>query len=406
MKKYNIIFLVQNEVTWNCFSSIYKECLNSEEFNPIVMSLPIWLDTGDTAPGPGRAVTSDPSRGLETYDKNQNLVLDNEHIEYIKLKDISRQDRVSYMKSFDPAIVFIAAKDDGFFLPAFSENIQSLSTKFRFVYIPYYGATQVDVPIHSNAPAHVYSWKIIADSPVYVRYLLEDNIPASKIINFGHPKIEEIYGIRTLQGKWPIDNSGDKLKIIWAPHWSLPEYSLWPNGSINLLKFGTFLQTYKGFLNYAKNNPNVQIALRPHPMLQLWLRYHNVHIIFSEFLDQWKALPNTACILTGLYNELFAASDILVTDGISFLIEYPIATNKPVIFIDSGCHGTFNEIGLMGEKYAHITTSFDEVKELLDNPLLLEHRDASAIVDFLIPNYGNTARKIIESLHASLISEI
>ncbi len=60
-----------------------------------------------------------------------------------------------------------------------------------------------------------------------------------------------------------------------------------------------------------------------------------------EFLESWDALPNTATYLLDDYGKLFAASDAMITEGVSFFSEYMLF-DKPLIFLDSGRHTGFN----------------------------------------------------------------
>jgi CDP-glycerol glycerophosphotransferase (TagB/SpsB family) len=78
------------------------------------------------------------------------------------------------------------------------------------------------------------------------------------------------------------------------------------------------------------------------------------------FVEQWDSLPN-CCTETMRYGELFDASDIILTDGVSFLYEYHLF-RKPLIFFDSGVHAPFNKLGKLVEKAAHRVFSFEEMK--------------------------------------------
>jgi hypothetical protein len=92
----------------------------------------------------------------------------------------------------------------------------------------------------------------------------------------------------------------------------------------------------------------------------------------------------------------------MVTDGCSFLTEYPISTEKPLIYIDSGVHQEFNLVGKLAENYSNRVTTFSQIESYLLNPTTLKKTNADPILNYLLPNRDNTAKKIIENLLNSL----
>jgi len=393
-----VLFIVQSEMTWNCFSSLYHELFNNPIYEPIVVVIP-QLFNDDVH----------KENLLEFTTINSENVLLKEDIPYINLMTIDKPElRLSYLIDLNPEYVFISSKDDWFIRDIFGTDCKNMSSHFKIVYIPYYGATVVEVDnLHTKAKGVLSYWKIIVDSPLYRDLFLKDNINSeSRLIDVGHPKIEEIYKIRKITGKWPIENSDNKLKVIWAPHWSCPEFSDWGviGKTKNEMNLGSFWKNFWHFYDYAKaHQDTVQFVFRPHPLLLFHSKMHGYYEKYVDFFEKWSALPNTYSQLSGLYNETFAASDVLITEGVSFLIEYPIATEKPLIMIkaDNGC--TFNEIGKLAQEYANVVTSFDEIREFLDNPSTLKMGDATPMLDYLIPYRENTSKKIISVIETELM---
>lgn len=395
--KKTVLFIVQSEMSWNCFRGLYHELKNNEEYNPIVILIPQVYDTGVVEKTQWKWTTEHSIK-----------VLTEENIPFFNLITIeTAKQRVQYLKKLNPAYAFIATKDNWYIQSIFGLTCQSLASNFRMVYVPYYGATIGDVEeIHTKGKGHIYYWKIVVDSPLYADLFLKENPDSStRLINVGHPKIEEIYKIRNSQGHWPLENSDGKLKVIWAPHWSCPEFPDWSNigARPNRLTLGTFWQNCWDFYNYAKENQDkVQFVFRPHPLLQVHSKLHGYYDRYAEFVEKWSELPNVHNELAGLYNNTFAASDVLVTEGASFLTEYPIATGKPVILIqnDRGCK--FNELGIIAQDYANKVKSFEEIKQLLDFPEKLKTGDANIMIDYLIPYKEETSKKIVSSIEAML----
>ena len=86
----------------------------------------------------------------------------------------------------------------------------------------------------------------------------------------------------------------------------------------------------------------------PHPALVHRLENlqdENLKQRFEIFLKEWNLLENTAIIDMGEYLGPFQASDLLVVDGLSFLIEYQLL-GKPIIQLtreDSSDYTNFGE---------------------------------------------------------------
>lgn len=381
-----LIFL-QEEPTWNCFSGLYQEMI-ARNIDFDVIALPNW----------NNKINLDeklvPVNAAKKCLKNLN-------IPFVDLESIEKSERINFIKNKKPDCIIVANKNDVYFKYVFDINIEQFTKIFKVFYIPYYGGTIVeDAKFHLEAPGFKHYWKFLADTQILYEYYISEKIAKENIINLGHPKIEEIYKIRNTPGKWPIANSKNKLKIIWAPHWSCVEYigSKTTTGLINELKFGLFLKENWNFYNYAKNNPNIQILLRPHPLLNFWLKLNNVYYEYKNFIETWLTLPNVGIELDGLYNDSFAASDIMITDGASFLIEYPIATNKPIIFMDSGEHKEFNDLGKMAEKIWNIAKNFKEVRNYIENPNNLKIGNYTELLDKILPHRENTSKMILNEL--------
>jgi hypothetical protein len=95
--------------------------------------------------------------------------------------------------------------------------------------------------------------------------------------------------------------------------------------------------------------------------------------------------------------ESFAAADYLLTDGISFLAEWPLAKGVPGIFMENREHWPFTEIGSLA---AAANVVVHEVSEL--DGLLEAMPDRSAAIAALraaaMPNAGQTAARIVEAV--------
>lgn len=117
--------------------------------------------------------------------------------------------------------------------------------------------------------------------------------------------------------------SQNDFRVIWTPRWTT---ALEDGGS-------NFFTYYQKLLEYAREHPDVDILLRPHPLT------------FSHFLetgemtrqqqDQYKAdckaLKNVSIDVLPEYDATFWGSSVLVSDISGIMPEY-FSTGKPLIF--------------------------------------------------------------------------
>ena len=70
---------------------------------------------------------------------------------------------------------------------------------------------------------------------------------------------------------------------------------------------------------------------------------------------------------------VLAASDLLVTDGLSLLVEYQLF-ERPLVFLERAGHRPFNELGQLVQRGAHTVNSVEEARTVAEQ-LLHEGRD-------------------------------
>ena len=121
-------------------------------------------------------------------------------------------------------------------------------------------------------------------------------------------------------------------------------------------------------LAWARRRDDVQFVFMPHPALLPFPDSDASPINRAEFdawMRAWTALPNTTVVAEADYGPTLAASDVMVTDGLSMLVEYQLFT-KPVIFFERAGHRPFNAIGERVVGGVHPVHTVDEVRELAE----------------------------------------
>ena len=158
-------------------------------------------------------------------------------------------------------------------------------------------------------------------------------------------------------------------------------------------------------LEFAKANPDIQIVLRPHPFL--WGTLTDRKVLSEAELGLWRSkwdeLSNTYVDEDGSYAELFLATDVLVTDGISFLGEYPLVTSKPTIFFEKEDHWQFTATGELAAAASIKVSTFEELTGVIAKARTKGLADRTAQIADLIsassPYPGESAKKIMEQVY-------
>jgi CDP-glycerol glycerophosphotransferase (TagB/SpsB family) len=279
----------------------------------------------------------------------------------------------------------------------------------RLAYVPYFSLVMVDEPddepgggqVGSLVATHLYKQRLhqlaslvfTQDKNVLDAYASTER-GNSYVHFFGSPKIDNLRkeaqeGIAS----WPIRGNG--FRVVWAPHHSY---------SPHWLNFGVFSKIKDQMLDFAKQNPDIEIVLRPHPFLWGTLTDRNVLTVeeLTSWRSAWDQLPNTFVDEDGSYAELFLATDILVTDGISFLGEYPLISGKPTIFFENEGHWQLTATGELAADASVRVKTFAELETAIANSRANGLPDRSKQIQKLIeassPYPGESARKIVEKV--------
>jgi hypothetical protein len=241
---------------------------------------------------------------------------------------------------------------------------------------------------------HRAAWRIFCETEFTKAYFQGfSHSHPEKFVLSGFPKLESLQR----SGKkefWPLSGGERRgYRVIWAPHHSVGD---------SWLAFGVFHLMYRQMLDWARSAPDIEFVLKPHPALMksLILEGRLKQSTLDEFVGEWERLAN-CCICTGQYAGLFAASDLLVTDGLSFLTEYQLF-RKPLIFIDSGRHVPFNAIGNLAQACTHRVHSFAEMRQAVLGykagaawPFAQEREE---LLRVLLPNDRPAAGVILDSI--------
>jgi hypothetical protein len=184
--------------------------------------------------------------------------------------------------------------------------------------------------------------------------------------------------------------------LVWAPHHSY---------SPHWLNFGNFAGSCEAMLGWAMQNPDVVVVLRPHPFLFGTLVDRGVMSAaeLDDWLVRWGALANTRIEADMRTARLFAAADFLLTDGISYLAEWPLVKGRPGIFLEHPAHWDFSPIGEVAVKANVVISTIGELNAAIagiESGAVLRASEINALRAAAMPFSGEAAERIVEIVAA------
>lgn len=389
-KKIRCLFLVHSTETWDAQADVYNEMRNDDRFFVMVASLDRRY--------PGETVYSGEA--------HVSRFLNDQGISHIRLNIEDSFAALDLIKSFSPDIIFRQSQWEPDYPPAFNTAEISFA---RICVLPYGCAIISDFDVgRENSVGNIYSfdqyfhrmaWRVFCENSLTQGYYLTfHHGDPEKFVVTGYPKFKRLLSARN-SPVWPIKSKqSQRLRVIWAPHYSVGD---------NWLGFGVFHLIYKEMLAFAiKHSETFEFVLRPHPALFANVVSEGFVLKedLDEFLKKWCALENCNLHDSASYGEIFAASDLMLTDGITFILEYPLF-DKPLIFYDSCQRVAFNELGSAAIKAAHVAFDAEYMFSLLidfsiDPCMFSKEREGDRLnlKNLVLDDMENPARRIVENI--------
>ena len=380
--KIRVVFLVFYFEAWDSLAGIYSLMAEDSRFEVTVISIP-------------RRFSAEADFAEEDEVSHY---FDTQKVPHLRFNFEDSFEGLENLKELKPDYLFINYPWQRNYQLGY--RVDQLSEFTRVCYVPYYSAPLIIEPGQEGVAPHLYMQRshqlasliFTQDKNVQLAYA-KTSRGNHHVYLTGTPKIDALVNkVSSGEKSWPLDNPGN-FKMIWAPHHS---YSpAW-------LNFGNFPTMFQQMLGFAKEQPTVDIVLRPHPLMfrtlidRAVIPEHVIHI----WLEQWNSLSNTAVDAEDDVALLFGAADLMVTDGISFLGEYPLATNKPGIFFENPEHWPLSDLGELAAKANIRVASFAEFEVAFKQVRSSGLPDLSVQIDALRvvaqPYPGEAASRIVD----------
>ncbi|MDH6422480.1 hypothetical protein [Aurantimicrobium minutum] len=381
-----VVFLVFYFEAWDAINAIYRGMLADPRFDPLVVTIP---------------------RKLTGYDKFRDekkvsAFLDSQGIAHERFRYKKSKDGLARLKELAPDYIFLNYPWQRNYKKNY--QIDKLVEFAKVCYVPYFSTSLVQEPGESGVAPHQYTQPthqlahMVFLQDADTKAAFDANGRAKHAFLTGTPKIDALIEAKShVKSMWPIVRetpAGQQpFRLIWAPHHSYAD---------RWLNFGHFNDQREPMLAYAAAHPEIDIVFRPHPFLfgTMTDRFVMTQQEVDQWRSKWDALPNTFTDLGAPLTSLMLASDALLTDGVSFIAEYPLVTGKPAIFWEKSEHWEFSPLGNIA---AASTVTVHTCAEVLDalgqaqsDTLPSRSEQIQALVAAVRPQPATAAHTIID----------
>ena len=381
------LFLIHHIEAWDAYDEVVALMRRSPDFEPIVMSIPRQFHGSS-----GLEFEEEVHRGLQQRD-----------VPHLRLPVEQVHDAVRTLQAIDPDLIFRQAQWDA----DIPDNLITDQLTFsRLCLVPYETMNLVrNVPQWGtentavDSPFHRAAWVVFCTNSSMLEEATRAGIRGGAQFRVvGHPKADRL---RTASAAWPIAPRAERprARIVWSAHHTIGEG--WSS-------FGAFHLMSTDMLAWAREAPNVDFVFMPHPALVPFIASPDSPISTEHFADwraQWEALPNTGYFM-GDYPPLLAASDLMLTDGLSMLVEYQVI-GKPIVFFERTDHRPFTVIGERVRTGTHPVQSVAAAREKVDRLLRdgdpLRERQAENVEELFGP--PGSATRILATLRELIRAE-
>lgn len=335
--KFKVVFLNTQNSKW-AYQSLYEELKNDPKFEILIL-----ISTAKTAFKEDSKKYENQANDSFEFFKKQKMNVD-------FLADFSKK-KFKNLKDFKPDIVFYEQPWD---LPKDLDLLKI--SKYALCFYVSYGSSITEGKNEYIDFLYRYFCGYFVDNENIQKQLSENTTFKKSIIFSGHLKLDNY--LKPLDEDKILWKSKNK-RVIWAPHHSFYADSM--------LKFGTFDWNYNFFYEFAKNHPEIEFIVKPHPLLKEQIVNKGLMSLkdMQDYFDKWQNLQNVQVYECGNYFDMFKASDLLITDCNSFLYEY-LPTLKPCIRLINKNSISHNDFG------KKIISGYYEAKNLEDLQNLID----------------------------------
>lgn len=393
-----VLFLVHVLGAWDSYHALVEAMADSSDFEPIVASIPRRFRGSNGLYGEEQV-----HRGLR-----------DRGVHHLRFAADDLDGILSLIKAIEPDVIFRQSQWDD----DVPDELSTARLGFARTCLVPYETMNIVVNVADALTAnsavdtdyHRAAWLVFCTNEMMREIAVRDGMrDGAQFRVVGHPKADHL---RSATPQWPTPASLDTGvpvvgeaarpgRVVWSAHHTIGRG--WTD-------YGAFHLMREGMLAWARQRDDVQFVFMPHPALLPFPDSEESPISRADFdawMSEWAALPNTDVLSETDYGPTLAASDLMVTDGLSMLVEYQILT-KPVIFFERAGHRPFNAIGERVVRGVHTVHTVDEARSVADRllggePDPLRHRQRENVR--VLFGVGDSVERILIALREEIARE-
>jgi hypothetical protein len=386
-----VLFLVHLLGAWDSYHALVAAMADSDDFEPVVASTPRRFRGASGLYG-----EEDVHRGLAERG-----------VAHLRLAADDLHDALRLIKAIEPDVIFRQSQWDA----DIPDELGTERLRFaRTCLVPYETMNIVVNVADGHTPNsaidsdyHRTAWLVFCTNEETLDTAVRDGArDGTQFRVVGHPKADHL---RSAAPSWPLPPAppGEEQygRVVWSAHHTI---------GTGWTDFGAFHLVRDEMLAWARHRDDVQFVFMPHPALLPFPDSDASPITRADFdawMRAWAALPHTAVLSETDYGPTLAASDVMVTDGLSMLVEYQLF-GKPVIFFERPGHRPFNAIGERVAGGVHTVHTVAEARRLAEKflggePDPLRPRQRENVRELF--GAGDSVGQILAALRAEVARE-
>ncbi len=378
-------FIGQYIPAWNKVEGLYRAMVADDRFEPVVICVP--LDISDYA--------------LENPDSLENDVYDYyKNNGYNAVNALIGKNEWLDLKSLDLDYVFYQ-RPYNYHLPIQYASFEV--SKYAKICVVLYAMSMVEEDIETCLKRdffrNVYCY--FAESEYLAganrkNFRLSHMLGIQKSLYLGNPAWSHVLSEKdTETDAW--DQIGGNFKVMWTPRWTT-----------DLTLGGTNFFQYKDyFLDFARQNENASVMMRPHPLaFENFIKAGDMTRDEADsYKETCKNLPNVEIDTRKDYLTTMWKSDVLVGDISGILPEYFIM-DKPLVFCASNMILKPTEFTKRMFEGCYIVNNKSELDECLNSLMRgvdpLKEKRAEIIDELFTGRLKTCVGEILDSLENSI----
>jgi hypothetical protein len=381
-----VLFLVHHPEAWYSLAEVYEHVARDPDFEAIVATLP------------RRFPGSEDFVDEEFVHERMNHFA----VPHVRFNSVDPFWDLDVIRMMDPDLIFRQSQWDGDIPNAFSTYELRFS---RLCLVPYEMMNLVFNPLEqagvNTAMDGLFqrnAWAVFCANDAAKRFAMSQ-APATgggQYVVTGHPKADLLRRL----GRRPR-SPRQRFTVLWSAHHSI---------GTDWIRFGTFPTSAPVMLEAAREHPDWDFIFSAHPALVTKMRSAEPPLsrqFVDDFTAQWADLPNTSTFSGGDYAEVFDRADALLTDGLSWMMEFQLL-EKPVVYVERPDHRPFNELGEQVLRGTNTVPTTQAGIHLLEgfakgapDPRAAQQKEVSRLVG----GSGQAAERVVASIKAKLAAE-